>query len=138
MFWRLALLFVLLPTLDLLGLWFFSSVFGLLTTLLLVVGTGIFGVLLAKRQGLHCWLELNRQLDYGETPTLPIMNGILVFLAAGLLIIPGIITDVFGLLLLIPPVRRLVISHILLRFEAYRAQTRRRQAPKDPDVIDIE
>jgi len=41
-------------------------------------------------------------------------------------------------LLLIPPVRSLVISHILLRFEVYRAQTRRRQAPKDPDVIDIE
>ena len=145
MFFRIVLVFTLLPVLELLGLWFCSGIFGpfgLLFTILVIVGTGLIGAFLARYQGLNCWLELNRQLDRGETPAQPIMHGILILFAAILLIVPGLITDFFGILLLIPPIRSLVISHIRLRFEAYRAQTGHRgphhPSPEPPEVIDVE
>jgi UPF0716 protein FxsA len=146
-FWRLTFFFILLPALDLLGLFFCSNLFGILGLIFTVVAvlcSGLLGAFLARYQGLHCWIEFNRQLDRGESPTLPIMHGILILLAAVCLIVPGLMTDFFGLLLLVPPIRSLLISHIQLRFEAYRVQNVRRprqshRPPSDtPDIIDIE
>ncbi|MDR1963901.1 MAG: FxsA family protein [Planctomycetaceae bacterium] len=144
MFWRLVLVFILLPALDLLGLLFCSNLFGLLGFVFIVIailGSGVLGAFLARYQGLRCWIEFNRQLDRGESPTLSALHGILILLAAVLLIVPGLLTDFMGLLLLVPPVRSLLISHLQLRFEAYRAQTSRhpRQPPPNtPDIIDVE
>jgi UPF0716 protein FxsA len=144
-FWRLILVFILLPALDLLGLLFCSNMFGLLGfifTVIVIIGSGLLGAFLARYQGLHCWLEFNRQLDRGEPPALTVLHGILIFLAAIFLIFPGLLTDFLGLILLIPAVRSLLISYIRLRFEKYRAGTNQRQRPQPPnpnnDIIDVE
>jgi UPF0716 protein FxsA len=144
-FWRLVLIFILLPALDLLGLLFCSNMFGLLgfvLTVIAIVGSGLLGAFLARYQGLRCWIEFNRQLDRGESPTSAALHGILIFLAAVFLIFPGLLTDFLGLMLLIPPIRSLLISYLQLRFEKYRAGTNPRPRPNQPnpnnDVIDVE
>ncbi|MDR3198662.1 MAG: FxsA family protein [Planctomycetaceae bacterium] len=140
MFWRLVLIFILLPALDLLGLLFCSNMFGVLGFIFMVIaiiGSGLLGAFLARYQGLRCWIEFNRQLDRRESPTTTVLHGILIFLAAIFLIFPGLLTDFLGLMLLIPPIRSLLISYIRLRFEAYRTQTNNRHQKHQPNQNDI-
>jgi UPF0716 protein FxsA len=119
-FWRLVVFLVLLPTLELLlAIYFFK-----MWVILLMFVSGLIGVFIAYREGWHCWRELNRQLDRGETPVLPALNGVLILLAALFMILPGLLTSLFGLFLLFPITRELVASYLVLRFEAYRHQTR--------------
>jgi UPF0716 protein FxsA len=117
------------------------GLFGFIFTVLAIIGSGLLGAFLAKYQGLRCWIEFNRQLDQGESPTSTVLHGILIFLAAILLIFPGLLTDFLGLLLLIPLIRSLLISYIQLRFEKYRVRTSqhpRTQPPNSNDIIDVE
>lgn len=141
-FWRLALVFILFPVAELFVLWGYGRLFGTFLgppiTLLTLVGTALLGAAVAKRQGLRCWLELHRELDRGETPTLPILHGFCILLAGLLLVMPGLITDMLGLLLLVPPVRSFVIARALTRFEAYRLRRRDQVSPESPEVIDID
>ncbi|MDR2171511.1 MAG: FxsA family protein [Planctomycetaceae bacterium] len=124
LYWKLILLFVLIPVIELAGLWIFSLIFNFFFTVLLIICISAFGVFLAKRQGTNCWIELNRQLDNGEVPRLPIMHGMLILIAATLLIVPGLLSDFLGILLLFPFVRTLIIDHFTMRFENYRQKTK--------------
>jgi len=133
-FWRTALPLVLLPVAELAVLLFFC---GTWFTLLSVLVGGLLGAFLAHRQGVRCWIELNRQLDRGEIPAVPALNGVLVLLAALLLMLPGLLTSLFGLFLFFPLARSLVVSYLVLYFEAHRLQTQRRNAPSPPEIIDV-
>ena len=138
-FYRPAFFLLLIPILDLLGIVYFSNgAFGFLLPLVTTVLTGLLGLFLARRQGRRYWKELNTCLDRGETPTQPVMNGVLVLLGGLLLLMPGPVTDLIGLLLLFPPLRTLVIVHCRLRFESYRAQGRWQSPPSKPDIIDVD
>lgn len=130
----MALPLVLIPVVELaLMLSFLSNWF---TVLSVLVG-GLLGAFLARRAGVRCWIELNRQLDRGETPTVPVLNGVLILLAALLLILPGLFTSLVGLVLFFPLIRTFFVSYIVLHFEAQRLQTRKRDAPSQPEIIDI-
>jgi UPF0716 protein FxsA len=135
-FWRWALFLVLLPILELFLLLNFF-VFGQWLTLVSMLVSGLLGVLIARREGLRYWVELNQQLDRGETPTLPVLHGVVILLAALLMILPGLLTSLFGLFLLFPLTRSLVVSYLVLRFEAYRFQNRQGNAPHSPETIDV-
>ena len=113
-----------------------SSFFGMILTFLQIFGTGLFGAALVRYQGKRCWAELHRLLDNGEKPTQPITDGSLILLAGVLLVTPGWITDLAGILLLFPPIRRMVLGYALYRFEKYRIKTRQ-HTPPPSEVIDI-
>ncbi|MDR2641744.1 MAG: FxsA family protein [Planctomycetaceae bacterium] len=146
-YWKLILLFVFLPVIELVGLWVLCFVFKLFYAILIIFTISVFGVLLAKRQGMYCWIEFNRQLDNGEVPRLPVMNGMLIFIAAVLLVVPGVLSDFCGILLLFPFVRAIIIEHLTMRFEEYRKKTRNKfdmndyndnnYNDKSDEVIDI-
>ena len=133
-FWRWALFLVLLPILELFLLLYFV---GNLFTLLSIFVSGLIGMYIAQRKGLHYWIELNRQLDNGETPTLPVLHGVLILLAALFMILPGLLTSLFGLFLLFPLTRSFVVSYLVLQFESYRLRIRRGNVPHSPDIIDV-
>jgi len=133
-FWRLVLFLVLLPTSELLLLIWLVHTWAILLGMFV---SGLIGVYIAYREGLHYWIELNRQLDHGETPVLPVLHGVLILLAALLMILPGILTSLVGLFLLFPITRAFVASYLVLRFEAYRLQTRHGNAPHSPNIIDV-
>ena len=132
-FWRLVLFLVLLPTLELLLLIYLLKMW----VIPLVFVSGLIGVLIAYREGWYCWRELNLQLDRGESPMLPALHGVLILLAALFMILPGFLTCLFGLFLLFPITRALVVSYLVLRFEAYRYHIRQGNAPHSPDIIDV-
>lgn len=108
MFGRLALLFVLVPLVELGLLIYLGTLMGVLPTVALVVGTGLLGATLAKWQGLQVLAKLRGDLAALRTPEVTLFEGVLVLLAGALLITPGVLTDVVGFSLLMPPVRRKV------------------------------
>jgi UPF0716 protein FxsA len=73
-----------------------------------VVLTGIAGAALARWQGWRAVSRIREELRVGRLPADAMMDGLLILIAAILLITPGVLTDVVGVLLLLPPVRSVV------------------------------
>jgi UPF0716 protein FxsA len=76
--------------------------------LLLIVGTAIAGVCAIRRHGLPTAVRLSQAIERGESPGSAMVDHALVVMAGMLLVAPGVLTDVLGGLLLVPPLRRLV------------------------------
>ena len=133
-FWQAALFLVLLPILE---LFLLLTFFGQWLTLLSMFIGGVFGVYLAHREGIKHWIELNKCLDNGGSPTMPTINILLVIVGVLFMILPGLLTCLFGLCLLVRLPRFLVATHIVLQFESYRLHTRRGNVSTSPEIIDV-
>ena len=121
---RLLLLFIVVPVVELVLLIEIGQRVGTLTTIGLITGTGIVGASLARQQGINTLARLQKDLDGGRLPAEAIVDGVLILVAAALLITPGVLTDVFGFFCLIPACRRLLTRTLKRRFErAVRAGT---------------
>lgn len=92
--------------LELMLFMFVADQVGWLTAFVLTVVTGVAGVAVARSQGLRVLLDARRQLDEGQLPVVSLLDGLMIFVAGILLVIPGLICDIAGILLLVPPVRR--------------------------------
>ena len=103
---RLALLFVLIPILELALLIQIGQWVGLPWTLGLVVLTGVMGATLARAEGLRTLSAFQREMAQGRLPGQPIMDGLSVLVGGAFLLTPGLLTDVVGFALLIPISRR--------------------------------
>ncbi len=108
MFLRLLLLFTVVPVIELYILIKIGTHFGALTTIALVIGTGIIGAYLARQQGFFVWLRLQREMQEGRFPGDALLDGFLILIAGVLLLTPGLLTDICGFLLLIPVTRTLI------------------------------
>ncbi len=102
------LLFVGIPLVELYLLAEVEDRLGLGPTLLMVVGTGILGASAVRRQGARAWRAIQVSLAEGKVPSAEIAHGVLILVGGVLLITPGILTDLVGLLLMVPVVRELV------------------------------
>ena len=105
MFGRLLLLFILTPLIELWLLMLVSNHLGPATTIWLVLVTGFVGASLARRQGLQTWIAIQRETQQGKMPAASLVDAMMIFVAGVLLITPGMMTDVVGFSLLVPPVR---------------------------------
>ena len=114
---RLLLLFIVVPAVELALLIEIGSRIGTLATLGLIVVTGAIGATLARSQGLAVLRELQQQLESGELPAGILVDGLLVLLAAALLVTPGVLTDIVGFSCLVPRFRNLVKRLVQERFE---------------------
>ena len=112
----LLLLFIAVPVVELVLLIEIGERIGPLATIGLVIGTGIVGASLARQQGLNTLGRLRRDLDAGGLPAVPIVEGVLILVAAAVLITPGVLTDLFGFFCLIPALRRLLARSLIRRF----------------------
>lgn len=116
MFWKLLLLFVAVPLIELFLLLVVSYyLLGPLSTIALVLGTGIAGAWLARWQGTQALRRIRKDLAAGKMPTDSGVDAVLIFLAGAFLMTPGILTDLTGFALLVPAGRRLV-KHYLTRW----------------------
>lgn len=111
----LALIFLVIPILELAVIIQVGQSLGALNTVGLLVLIGIAGAWLVKREGLGVWRRFNAQVRAGAVPTREIADGVLIIFAGALLLTPGFLTDVLGLLLLFPPVRAAVRGTAMLR-----------------------
>lgn len=103
---KLFLLFTVLPALELYLLIKIGSVIGGPETVLAVIGMGVLGAWLAKREGLGVLREIQQDLARGLPPADRIVEGLMVLTGSVLLVTPGVITDIFAIVLLVPPLRR--------------------------------
>jgi UPF0716 protein FxsA len=131
MFLRLALLFTIVPLVELYLLIQIGGMIGVEATIAIVVATGVLGAWLARMQGLKVIEKVQASLQNGQVPTDAIVDGLLILVAAAVLLTPGIITDGVGFMLLIPQGRRLVRTVV-------RRMMARGQPETDHDVIDVE
>jgi UPF0716 protein FxsA len=104
----LAILFIALPLADLVLLLRVGGLLGFWPTCGLVVLTGIVGAWLARRQGVRTLGRVRSELAAGRMPGEDLADGALILLAAALLVTPGFLTDLLGILLLVPPARRVI------------------------------
>lgn len=106
---RRFLLFILIgPIVELVVIVLVAKRLGVLTTLLLVAVTSVIGFFLIRSEGIAALRDVQRDVRRGTPPSLGLMNGVLRVLGAVFLALPGLISSVVGLLLLIPPIRRVV------------------------------
>ncbi len=105
---RFVLAFILigLPLLELALLVKTGQVIGFWATLAMVIGAGVIGALVLSRQSLAVVRRTREAVAQGRPPVAPVLDGAFLLLAGVLLITPGFLTDVLGLLLLVPPIRR--------------------------------
>jgi UPF0716 protein FxsA len=101
----LRLLVILWPLAEILGLVVVAAAIGVGWTVLALVGTGVLGILVIRVLGAASLAELQGALVRREPPTGALVRGACVLLAGMLLIVPGFLSDVVALLLLIPPLR---------------------------------
>lgn len=107
MFFRLGCLFVLLPIVELALLLRVGQWIGLWPTVALVAVTGLLGAVLARREGLRALTAVQLEVARGRVPARPLMDGAAVLVGGAFLLTPGVLTDVIGFALLLPPVRSL-------------------------------
>ena len=82
-----------------------ANTIGFLPTVAVVLLTGIVGAFIAKENAKIAILNLKNGNFSSGNPGRQMFDAVIFFIAAAFLIIPGLITDVFGLILLLPPVR---------------------------------
>jgi UPF0716 protein FxsA len=111
----LVLLFIVVPIAELYVIIQVGGLIGVVPTLLLLLLDAILGSWLLKHEGRAAWRRFNQALAERRLPGKEVADGFLVIVGGALLIAPGFITDIFGLLLLIPPTRA-VARRILRRF----------------------
>ncbi|WNG29434.1 FxsA family protein [Cystobacter fuscus] len=105
---RFLLPLVLLPFVELYLLSLIAREVGVVPMLALVLLSGVIGASLARREGLRVLRRWQESVARRQVPEEGLLGGVLVLAGGLLLVIPGVVSDVLGLLLLLPPTRRVV------------------------------
>ena len=138
MFPFIAILFLVVPIIEIYLLIQVGQVIGAGWTILLVVLTAVIGVWLLRIQGLSTLTRAQRRLQENELPAREILEGMALVVAGAFLLTPGFFTDTIGFLLLFPPTRvwlvSLAASRMILTTSMHRHQ--HQQTRQDGDVID--
>lgn len=140
MFPLIAIIFLVVPIIEIYLLIQVGQVIGAGWTILLVVLTAVIGVWLLKLQGLSTLSRAQQKLQANELPAREILEGMGLVVAGALLLTPGFFTDAIGFLLLFPPTRIWLVKGIAsrmvvatsVRVDGQQRQQRRQQG----NVID--
>lgn len=122
-FLKLLMIFIVVPLLELFVIIEVSSRVGLAPTILTLLVISLAGAALAKREGYNAVARIQEDVRGGRMPGDSLIDGALVLSGGLLLLTPGFITDAAGLLLLLPPSRKLARAYVRRRLE--RAVARR-------------
>jgi UPF0716 protein FxsA len=110
----LLILFIIVPIAELAVIIQVGQQIGVLWTIAILIADSILGAMLMRSQGRAAWRRFNVALQSGRPPAREVLDGVLVIFGGALLVTPGFITDIFGLLFLLPPTRA-VLRRILVR-----------------------
>jgi len=112
--WALALLFLIVPLAELYVILKVGDTIGIGWTIVLLVADSLLGSWLLRSQGRAVWRRFNAILSQGRVPHREVVDGVLVIFGGAFLITPGFLTDIVGVLLLLPPTRA-VARRMLMR-----------------------
>jgi UPF0716 protein FxsA len=104
----LIVLFILVPIAEIYVIIKVGEAIGALWTVLLLVADSIIGARLVAWQGRAAWRRFQEALSGGRVPHREILDGVMIILGGAFLLTPGFLTDVIGLLLLLPPTRAII------------------------------
>lgn len=105
MFSRLLLLFIVVPFVELCLLLLLGELTAWYVPILFIIGTGLLGTWLTRTQGLTVYRRIQNELAAGRMPTDSMIDGVMIFVAGLLLVMPGVLSDILGISAMIPPVR---------------------------------
>jgi UPF0716 protein FxsA len=137
----LILLFIIVPIAEIYVIIQVGQAIGALWTILLLIADSIIGARLLSWQGRGAWRRFQEALAAGRVPHNEVLDGALIIVGGAFLLTPGFLTDVIGLLLLIPPtravIRRAVVRSIrrrgaVARVVYYGRPRRPPGPPQDP------
>ena len=140
-------LFALYALAELAALVWVGSEIGLLWVLGIAIATALIGFYLVSRAGLSALRRIRDRINQGQMPGREVSDGAAILVAGALLIAPGLIGDVLGLLLLIPEVRasihRTVSRRISARVTVFTSERTLRRGWSGPaalpdEIIDID
>ena len=116
----LLILFIVVPIVELYVIIKIGGLIGVLPTLVLLLADAMLGSLLLRQQGRDAWRRFNQALAERRFPGREVADGLMIAIGGTLLLTPGFVTDIFGLLLLLPPsraaARRLLRAYAGRRF----------------------
>lgn len=137
----LILLFILVPIVELAVIIQIGQLIGVWWTIALLIADSILGSLLMRHQGRSAWRRFQVTIAEGRVPARETIDGALVIFGGALLLTPGFVTDIFGLLFLLPPTRA-AIRGLLVRRAAGRivfavpGSARRSPSPRSGADVD--
>ena len=111
----LVVLFIVVPIAELYVIIQVGQLIGVWPTLALLLADALLGSMLLKHQGRGAWRRFNEALAAARFPGKEVADGVLIVIGGTLLLAPGFLTDIVGLLLLIPPTRA-IARQLLKRF----------------------
>ncbi|NOZ25022.1 MAG: FxsA family protein [Nitrospirae bacterium] len=115
MFFKLLVLFVVVPVVELSLLIKVGSVIGTMNTIIIVLLTAAIGAYMVRLEGLGVMYRLQKNLMEGIFPAEELIDGVMILIAGVLLLTPGFITDTIGFLMVIPGSRN-AIKRIARRY----------------------
>jgi UPF0716 protein FxsA len=148
-FRNLLFLIVAVALAELWLLWWLSQVTSVSFAILLLIGLGLLGTALARRQSLRLSGQLAQHASPPGEPAAVFADRMLVTAAGGLFLLPGLLTDVVGFALLVPAIRTRVRqrlggwlkAHVVMQFQtpgrAWPAEPAAGPVA-DPTIIDVE
>jgi UPF0716 protein FxsA len=104
----LLIAFIVVPIVELYVIIQVGGAIGLGPTVFVLLLDSLLGALLLRHQGRGAWVAFNRAVAESRVPAKEVLDGVLVIFGGALLLTPGFITDIFGIVLLIPPTRAIV------------------------------
>jgi UPF0716 protein FxsA len=134
----LLVLFIVVPLVELYVILKVGDAIGVVWTILLLAADSVLGSLLLRSEGRAVWRRFNEALGAGRMPHREVVDGVLVILGGALLITPGFVTDVVGLILLVPPTRALVRRLTMRRLGRRVTVEMAGAPPRRPRDFDVE
>jgi UPF0716 protein FxsA len=119
----LVFVFIVVPILELYVLIQIGQAIGILPTIALLILDSVLGAALMRSQGRAAWMRFNRALAEGRIPAREVIDGVLVIFGGALLLTPGFLSDILGLILLLPPTRAVVRRLLVARFGGRLVET---------------
>ena len=116
--WLLLVAFVVVPLVEIYVIIQIGQVIGAWWTIALLVADSILGSWLIKREGGRAWRALRAALDEGRMPARELADGMLILVGGTLMLTPGFVSDIFGILCILPftrPIGRRILSGIISR-----------------------
>jgi UPF0716 protein FxsA len=136
----LVLLFIVVPIAELFVIIQVGERIGVWWTIALLVADSLLGSVLMRSQGRAAWASFTTAVQEGRPPAREVFDGVLVIFGGALLLTPGFITDVVGLVFLLPPTRALLRGLLVRRFAKRVVSMRRPRADYDVEgrAVDVD
>tara|TARA_B100000575_G_C23032546_1_gene594436 strand:- start:44 stop:457 length:414 start_codon:yes stop_codon:yes gene_type:complete len=132
---NLFIIFIFLPIVE---IYFFVKIgteIGAVSTIIFTLITAMLGIFIIKYQGITSFVQARQTMFSNEEPAIEILSNFALLICGLLLLIPGFFTDSFGILLILPVIRKILIKYLIKKAGS---NFKNSQKSKYKDYIDVD